>query len=110
MSNISNRITALREQRGWSKTYVAKKLGLNLSTYANYEYGNREPDIKTLTQIANAYGVSTDYLLKGEGSNTSAKDLEDAIDEAMSFEGLPVTEHDKKVMKRLWKAYLESKD
>ena len=55
VSEISERITALREQRGWSKTYVAKKLGLNLSTYANYEYGNREPDISTLQKIADLF-------------------------------------------------------
>lgn len=65
MSAVSDRITALREQRGWSKTYVAKKLGLNLSTYANYEYGNREPDIKTLADIAELFDVTTDYLANG---------------------------------------------
>ena len=65
MSVTSERITALREQRGWSKTYVAKNLGLNLSTYANYEYGNREPDIKTLADIAELFGVTTDYLIDG---------------------------------------------
>lgn len=65
MSATSERITALREQRGWSKTHVAKKLGLNLSTYANYEYGNREPDIKTLADIAKLFEVTTDYLVNG---------------------------------------------
>lgn len=69
MSAISERITALREQRGWSKTYVAKKLGLNLSTYANYEYGNREPDIKTLADIATLFDVTTDYLVNGSDGN-----------------------------------------
>lgn len=68
MSAMSERITALRSQRGWSKTYVAKKLGLNLSTYANYEYGNREPDVNTLADIAQLFDVSTDYLVKGQNS------------------------------------------
>ena len=66
MSAMSARITALREQRGWSKTYVAKQLHMNLSTYANYEYGNREPDVSTLTEIAKLFDVSTDYLLTGK--------------------------------------------
>lgn len=73
MSAMNERITALREQRGWSKTYVAKKLGLNLSTYANYEYGNREPDIKTLADIAKLFDVTTDYLV--EGAQSSDKPL-----------------------------------
>ena len=73
MSAMSERITALREQRGWSKTYVAKKLELNLSTYDNYEYGNREPDIKTLADIAKLFDVTTDYLV--EGAQSSDKPL-----------------------------------
>lgn len=68
MSELSQRITALREERGWSKTNVANKLNLNLSTYANYEYGNREPDIKTLDEIAKVFEVTTDYLLNGSSS------------------------------------------
>lgn len=73
VSEISEMITALREQRGWSKTYVAKKLGLNLSTYANYEYGNREPDISTLQKITDLFNVTTDYLING--TNSSDKPL-----------------------------------
>lgn len=69
MSAVSSRITALREQKGWSKTYVAKQLHLNLSTYANYEYGNREPDGSTLANIAKLFNVTTDYLLTGKSSD-----------------------------------------
>lgn len=73
MSATSKRMAALREERGWSKTYVAKKLGLNLSTYANYEYGNREPDISTLADIAKLFDVTTDYLVSG--ASTEEKPL-----------------------------------
>lgn len=64
MSDFSTRLSALREQKGWSKTYVAKQIGLtSMQTYANYEYGRREPDFETTKKLANLFNVSTDYLL-----------------------------------------------
>lgn len=90
MSALSERIAALREQRGWSKTYVAKKLGLNLSTYANYEYGNREPDIATLADIAKLFNTSTDYLANGSNDvkplSTNQKLIAYSIDPDISDE------------------------
>lgn len=69
MSKFSQRLAALRESRGWTKTYLAKRLGVKMQTYANYEYGRREPDFETLTKIASIFNVSTDYLLQGKDSN-----------------------------------------
>lgn len=64
MQKLAERLTILREEHEWTKTYVAKQLGLkNLGTYANWEYGTREPDNEMLTKIAQLYNVSTDYLL-----------------------------------------------
>lgn len=61
---LPKKLQSLRESRNWSKTYVAKKLGIKtLSTYANWEYGDREPDNETLTKIAELYDVSVDFLL-----------------------------------------------
>lgn len=56
MSDFSTRLSALREQKGWSKTYVAKQIGLtSMQTYANYEYGRREPDFETTKKLANLF-------------------------------------------------------
>lgn len=64
MSEFGKRLTNLRESKGWSKTYVAKAIGLSsMQTYANYEYGRREPDFNTVDKLANLFNVSTDYLL-----------------------------------------------
>lgn len=66
MSNnlLAERMQFLREENGWTKTFVAKKIETKtLSTYANWEYGLREPDHQNLIKLADLYGVSTDYLL-----------------------------------------------
>ncbi|XAO18367.1 CI-like repressor [Listeria phage vB_Lmo_C2] len=64
MNTLSKKLEYLRNSKGWSKLEVAKRLGMKASsTYSNWEYGNREPDIDTLKRIADLYGVSVDYLL-----------------------------------------------
>lgn len=64
MQTLAEKLQLLREEKEWTKTYVAKQLGLkNLGTYANWEYGTREPDSEMLSKIASLYNVSTDFLL-----------------------------------------------
>lgn len=67
MNTLGERLTYLREKKGWTKTYVAKKLGIKtMSTYANWEYNLRQPDNEMLLKIAGLYEVSVDNLLTGE--------------------------------------------
>ena len=42
MTEFSNRLKRLREEKGWSKTKLAGHIGVSLSTYANWEYGIAE--------------------------------------------------------------------
>ncbi|MBU7315650.1 helix-turn-helix domain-containing protein [Paenibacillus oleatilyticus] len=63
MSVLAERLRHLRENKGWSQTYVAERLGIKRSsTYANWEYGIREPDTETLVKLAQIFEVTTDYL------------------------------------------------
>ena len=77
-NDLHKKLQRLREERDWSKTAVAKKLGINtLSTYANWEYGTRQPDNNMIKEIANLYNVTTDYLLGNTAQLSSAKDDEE---------------------------------
>ncbi|KKI88639.1 hypothetical protein WQ54_31125 [Bacillus sp. SA1-12] len=92
MNNITPKILEkLREQKGWSKTEVARRLGIKtVSTYANWEYGIRTPDKDMLAKIADIYYVSTDYLITGKESdnivNTSNLTKKDEKDIAKRME------------------------
>ena len=46
-----------------SQKEVAAHLGITQQAYANYERGERNPDPKTLSNIADFFDVSVDYLL-----------------------------------------------
>ena len=103
MSEFGERLTNLRESKGWSKTYVAKAIGLSsMQTYANWEYGRTEPDFEMLSKIASVFGVSTDYLLEGKksSSNNKTADLDDD-DVIFTYQGKPLSDEDKALIKRL---------
>lgn len=64
MDTIGKRLEYIRGIKGWTKTSVSKRLGLsNTSTYANWEYDYREPNIEMIIKLSKLYGVSSDYLL-----------------------------------------------
>lgn len=56
------KLLELRKNSKLSQDETSKKLGILRATYANYEAGKTQPDIETLCQIADYYGVSLDYL------------------------------------------------
>ncbi|WP_223275661.1 helix-turn-helix domain-containing protein [Paenibacillus elgii] len=59
MSVLAERLRHLREDKGWSQTYVAGRLGIKRSsTYANWEYGIRDPDTETLVKLAQIFEVT----------------------------------------------------
>lgn len=64
MTNLSRQLTLLREKQGWTKRETARRLGLKApSTYGNWEYGIREPDLSMVREIAALYDVTVDYLI-----------------------------------------------
>ncbi len=67
---ISETLSEIRRGRKLTMKDVAEGIGMKPDTYRNYESGRLEPNLSTLTKIADFYGVSTDYLL---GRDTSEK-------------------------------------
>ena len=67
MKNISSilpaRLKTLRQNRNRTQAQFARDLEVNQQTYANWELGNREPNLDTLMWIAIHFNVTTDWLL-----------------------------------------------
>ena len=57
------RIRTLREKNKWSKNELAAMIGISPSAMGNYESGERIPDARVIIKLAQAFDVSTDYLL-----------------------------------------------
>ena len=110
--SIGNRIADLRTNNHMSQFQLAKVLGIGTSTLGMYETNKRKPSPKVLNKIADHFDVSTDYLLgrKSKADQVHNATVDEALGTIMSFEGQPVTEHDKKVMKDLLESYLRNKE
>ena len=125
MSTLSKRLKELRENRGWTKVETSKRLGMKASsTYSNWEYGNREPDIEQIKAIASLFDVSVDYLIGGnDASIPSWADEQDKLDlkkfldnqQEMYYGDIKLTEEEKKQLNDIvvgvfWKRMKEAKD
>ena len=60
-------LKTLRKQKGFSTMQdFCSAANISFSTYQNYESGKRLPTAEFLIQLADFYGVTTDYLLGRE--------------------------------------------
>lgn len=112
MTEFSDKLKYERERRGWSKTKLAKYVGVGLSTYANWEYGIAEPDIATIKKICQALDISSDILLNLSVSSSNATekdDLDDMIDDARFFDGKQMDDHDKELVRSILKRIYNEK-
>ena len=56
------RLLVLRKSAGLSQKERAEKIGLNTTTYARYENGERRIPLKTAIRLAEFYHISLDYM------------------------------------------------
>lgn len=75
-------LRALRDERGLTAEKMAEFLGLNPSTYGQYENGSREPNFATLKDIADKLDVTVDYLI----GRTNMREPLPPVDDELYFE------------------------
>ena len=60
------RIALLRASNGWSQAELARRIGVSASAVGMYEHDRREPSLGIVVRLALEFGVTTDYLLRGD--------------------------------------------
>lgn len=63
---LGQKISYLRDRRGLSQASLAKELHIATSTLGMWETDKRKPNADALVQLADTFGVTTDYLLGHE--------------------------------------------
>ncbi|MEY8388425.1 helix-turn-helix transcriptional regulator [Oscillospiraceae bacterium 38-13] len=63
MIPLGDKLRDLRNERNLSQAQLAKRIGVNSSTVALYETGDRLPSLPRLIALSRSLGVTTDYLL-----------------------------------------------
>lgn len=88
------RLEELRKQLGLSQNELAEKLNMTQQRISAYEKGKREPDINTITQLADFFGVSTDYLLGKSNIRKTDAEIKKEFDFAYHKDAEGLTEEE----------------
>ena len=60
---FADKVVQLRKKSGWSQEELAEKLNVTRQSVSNGEGAQSIPDLEKILQLAQIFGVSTDYLL-----------------------------------------------
>lgn len=61
---LADKIISLRKKNGWTQEELAEKVGVSRQSVSKWEGAQSVPDLEKILQLADLFGVSTDYLLK----------------------------------------------
>jgi len=61
---LADKIIALRKKNGWTQEELAEKINVSRQSVSKWEGAQSVPDLAKILQLAEVFGVSTDYLLK----------------------------------------------
>lgn len=118
MLSMTEKIKILMEQKGWNQAELARRSKISPQQISYYVKGDREPGPSNIKKIANAFNVESaifidDYADRQEFIDASeliydlpkkgkqkSVDLNDD-DVIMTFEGKPIPEEDRELIKRL---------
>ncbi|WP_455461271.1 helix-turn-helix domain-containing protein [Streptococcus salivarius] len=60
---FTDRLTKLRQARGWTKKEFSVQIGKTQQTVGKWENGTNAPTFKDLVKLVELFGVTSDYLL-----------------------------------------------
>ena len=107
--SMLERVKELAKKQDMTVLDLAEKLGLSRNTF--YSWDKSSPKASTVGKVADYFNVSVDYIMcRTDNPNEIMEnvDLEKSLDNAMSFNGKPLSEHDRKVVRDLVEAYLNN--
>lgn len=109
-----DRVKKLADKKKISIVELEEKVGFSKNSM--YSWKKNKPSAEKLEAVADYFNVSTDYLLgrtdnpySGQTEEQREKTIEEALDSVMSYDGKPLTDNDREVLKRITEAYLDGK-
>jgi transcriptional regulator with XRE-family HTH domain len=90
---FGEKITKLKKLKKMSQVELAEKTGISRDAISKYERGDVSPSVEYAKRIADALGVSLDYLVS-DSEQDEALDNE-TVKRVKEIQALPLTEKDK---------------
>lgn len=109
LDSFAQRLRALRKQKNLSQTDLGQRAELHYTHIGRFERGTSRPGSDTLKRLADALGVTSDYLLDGATGEAAKARFADRelLQQFQEVEQLP--DEDKNVVKKLLDAFLTKK-
>lgn len=103
---FSERLKKTLLEKGFSKSDLAKEIGVHYSQIGRYEEKGAQPSAEVLAKLANVLEVSTDYLMNGTSDDLAESSLTDKelLNQFKKIEKLP--ENKKHLVKEFLDAFL----
>ena len=87
---LADKIIENRKKNGWSQEELAEKLGVSRQSVSKWEGAQSIPDMKKIVQMAELFGVTTDYLLIDEIEDLPDTDLPEDTGRSFGYDEIPV--------------------
>ena len=97
---FKDRLKETRLNNKLTQKDIANFFKTSPQSYAQWEKGLRKPSAENLQKLADYFNVSTDYLL---GKTDTA------IDNSVAYDGTPITDNDREIIKDFLKEYFANK-
>lgn len=112
MSDLGNKkimaenIKKLMDSRGIDRKKLSDDLDISYTTVSDWINGKTYPRIDKIETMAEYFNVTKSQLVESTNSEANeSRDLNRMLDEAMSYDGKPMSENDREVIR----AFLEGK-
>ena len=109
MGDFASRLKQLRAQKDLSQTDLAREVGVHYNHIGRYERGQSKPTAETLSKLADALGVSSDFLMEGRTDDAAKAAFQDR-ELLMQFKEVErLNDTDKHLVKEFLDAFLTKK-
>lgn len=108
---IIERLKKLRKEGKLTQKDIATFLNISQPAYQQFESGKKKMNLETMEKLADFFNVSTDYLLgKTDIPDLDLDvDIDNAIDNSVAYDGTPITDNDRMIIKDFLKEYFANK-
>lgn len=105
--DVYENVKRIAKQRGLSLQKVAEQAGLGINSI--YDWRKIDPSISKVQKVADVLNVSLNELVSTNAATITDTDLENMLDNARSFDGKPMTDHDRELIRSYLKGLYDAK-
>ena len=106
------RLKKQRKKEKLTQKDIATFLNISQPAYQQFESGKKKMNLETMEKLADYFNVSIDYLLgKTDIPDLDLEiDIDNAIDNSVAYDGTPITDNDREIIKDFLKDYFANKN